>query len=339
MKRCVILAIETSCDETAVAIVENGEKVLSNKILSQIDIHKAFGGVVPEVASRHHLEGILPLIDEALEEANCCFDDIEALAVTNGPGLVGALLVGLSVAKSLAYSLNKPLIPVNHLAGHIYANFLENPVKFPLVALIVSGGHTDLIYMDKHLSFEIMGQTRDDAAGEAFDKIARALGLGYPGGPIVDKYAKLGNPKAIDFPRVYLEKDSYDFSFSGLKSAVLNYLHNSKQRGEAPKVEDVCASFQQAVVEVLVNKTIDCAKDKGVDNIIIAGGVSANSGLRNAFEKRCNQESINLYRPSIGLCTDNAAMIGSVAYFLYREGISSDLDLNAYASMPLNELK
>lgn len=330
-----ILAIETSCDETAVAIVENGEKILSNKILSQIEIHKAFGGVVPEVASRHHLEGILPLIDEAINEANCSLDEISAIAVTNGPGLVGALLVGLSVAKSLAYSLNKPLIPVNHLAGHIYANFLENPVKFPLVALIVSGGHTDLIYMCKHLDFEIVGQTRDDAAGEAFDKIARALGLGYPGGPVVDKKAQEGNPKAIDFPRTYLERDSYDFSFSGLKSAVLNYLHNAIQRGETPKVEDVCASFQEAVVEVLVNKTIDCAKSKGVDNIIIAGGVSANSGLRRAFEKRCLKEGINLYRPSPSLCTDNAAMIGAVAYYLHKNGSNSKLDLNAYASMPI----
>lgn len=335
MEQVKIMAIETSCDETAVAIVENGEKVLANKVLSQIDIHKAFGGVVPEVASRHHLEGILPLIDEALEEAKSTMDDIQAIAVTNGPGLVGALLVGLSVAKSLAYSLGKPLIPVNHLAGHIYANFLENPVKFPLVALIVSGGHTDLIYMEDHLKFDVMGQTRDDAAGEAYDKIARALGLGYPGGPKVDKLAQQGNPKAIDFPRVYLEKDSFDFSFSGLKSAVINYLHNSKQKGEMPKTEDVCASFQAAVVDVLVDKTIQCAKYKGVKNIIISGGVSANSGLRALFEKRSEEEGLNLYRPSIGLCTDNAAMIGSVAYYIYKRGTYGDLDLNAYATMPL----
>ncbi len=335
METCKVLAIETSCDETAVAIVENGSKILANKVLSQIEIHKAFGGVVPEVASRHHLEGILPLIEDAINDAKLTFDDIDCIAVTNGPGLVGALLVGLSVAKGLSYSLNIPLIPVNHLAGHIYANFIENPIDFPLVALIVSGGHTDLIYMDEHLKFEVMGQTRDDAAGEAFDKIARALGLGYPGGPLIDKRAQLGNPEAIDFPRVYLEKGSYDFSFSGLKSAVLNYLHNSNQRGEDINVNDVCASFQKAVVDVLVEKTIDCAKGKNVNNIIIAGGVSANSGLRSAMESRCKLEGLSLYRPSISLCTDNAAMIGAVGYYLYKNKVFADLDLNAYATMPL----
>ncbi|SET13634.1 tRNA (adenosine(37)-N6)-threonylcarbamoyltransferase complex transferase subunit TsaD [Anaerobranca gottschalkii] len=336
MEKCKILAIETSCDETAVAIVEDGKKILANKVLSQIDIHKVFGGVVPEVASRHHLEGLLPLIDEGLKEAGCTLDDITAVAVTNGPGLIGALLVGLSLAKSLAYSINKPLIPVNHLAGHIYANFLENEVKFPLVALIVSGGHTDLIYMEKHLDFKIMGQTRDDAAGEAFDKIARALGLGYPGGPLVDKLAAKGNPLSISFPKAYLEKNSFDFSFSGLKSAVLNYLHNSKQRGETIKIEDVCASFQKSVVDVLVDKTIECAKEKGVKEIIVAGGVSANSGLRKAFEDACSKEGFNLSIPSHSLCTDNAAMIGCAAYYLYKAGRIGDLDLNAYASMPLN---
>lgn len=335
MDTCKVLAVETSCDETAIAIVENGKKILANKVLSQIEIHKVFGGVVPEVASRHHLEGILPLVEEALEEANCTLEEIDCIAVTNGPGLVGALLVGVSVAKSLAYGLNKPLVPVNHLAGHIYACFLDNPVEFPLVALIVSGGHTDLIYMDKHLSFEIMGQTRDDAAGEAYDKIARAMGLGYPGGPVVDKRAQKGDASAIAFPRVFLEKGSFDFSFSGLKSAVLNFLHNSEQRQEAINVDDVCASFQQAVVDVLVDKTIECAKFKGVNNIIIAGGVSANSGLRKSIEKRCNEEGLNLFRPSISLCTDNAAMIATVGYYLYKAGVRADLELNAYASMPL----
>ena len=335
MKSCKVLAIETSCDETAIAIVEDGQRVLSNKVLSQIDIHKVFGGVVPEVASRHHLEGILPLVEEALCEANCTLEDIECIAVTHGPGLVGALLVGVSVAKSLAYSLNKPLVPVNHLAGHIYACFLENEIEFPLVALIVSGGHTDLIYMDKHLSFHVLGQTRDDAAGEAYDKVARSLGLGYPGGPIVDKRAQSGDGTSIHFPRTFLEGGSFDFSFSGLKSSVLNYLHNSVQRKEEVNVDNICASFQQAVVDVLVGKTMDCAKHKGVQNVLIAGGVSANSGLRAAMEKECEKEGLNLYRPSISLCTDNAAMIATVGYYLFKAGVRADLDLNAYATMPL----
>ncbi|WP_353893021.1 tRNA (adenosine(37)-N6)-threonylcarbamoyltransferase complex transferase subunit TsaD [Proteinivorax hydrogeniformans] len=331
-----ILAIETSCDETAVAVVENGNKVLVNEVLSQIDIHKEFGGVVPEVASRYHMEGIIPLIEKALKGSGLTLEDVDAVAVTNGPGLIGALLVGVSAAKALAFSLNKPLIAVNHLSGHIYANFIDNEVEFPLVTLIVSGGHTDLIYMDGHLNYEILGQTRDDAAGEAFDKIARAMNLGYPGGPIVDNMAKNGED-SIKFPRVHLEKGSYDFSFSGLKSAVINHLHNQKQKGLEINVEDVCASFQQAVVDVLVDKTIECAKHKKVKNVLMAGGVSANSALRELMSQRCQKEKLNLYYPPLKYCTDNAAMIGAVAFHQFIAQDFAPLDLNAYSSMSLND--
>ncbi|WP_350343360.1 tRNA (adenosine(37)-N6)-threonylcarbamoyltransferase complex transferase subunit TsaD [Proteinivorax tanatarense] len=332
-----ILAIETSCDETAVAVVENGRDVLINEVLSQIDIHKEFGGVVPEVASRYHMEGIIPLIEKALKGASLTLDDIDAVAVTNGPGLIGALLVGVSVAKALAFALGKPLIAVNHLSGHIYANFLENEINFPSVTLIVSGGHTDLIYMENHLEFQVLGQTRDDAAGEAFDKIARSLKLGYPGGPIVDKMANSGEDN-LGFPRVYLEKGSLDFSFSGLKSAVINYLHNQKQKGLQVKIEDVCASFQQAVVEVLVDKTIECAKQKNVKHVMMAGGVSANSSLRSLMKERTIKNNLNLYYPPLKYCTDNAAMIGAVAYYQFIAQDFAPLDLNAFSTMTLDNV-
>ncbi|MDI3534776.1 MAG: tRNA N6-adenosine threonylcarbamoyltransferase [Thermosediminibacterales bacterium] len=334
-----ILAVETSCDETSAAVVEDGRRVLSNIISSQIDLHKKFGGVVPELASRKHIESIIPVIHEALEQAEITFDDIQAIGVTIGPGLVGALLVGLSAAKALAYVRKLPLIGVNHIEGHIYANFLEHPeLNPPFLALVVSGGHTELVYVKDYGRYELLGRTRDDAAGEAFDKTARALGLGYPGGPIIDELAKKGNADKIDFPRAYLENDSYDFSFSGVKTAVLNYINQKKQRGEKIDIHDVAASFQKAVVEVLVDKTIRAADDKKINTIVMAGGVAVNSALRVMMGNRAKEAGIKLYYPSPVYCTDNAAMIASAAYYQFLRGGQSDLYLNASASLKLPQV-
>lgn len=328
-----ILAIESSCDETSVAIVENGEKILANVISSQIDIHRRFGGVVPEVASRKHVEVINIILEQALKDAKLKLEDLSAIAVTYGPGLIGSLLVGIAAAKTLSFLLKIPLIGVHHISGHIYANHLIKPLEFPLIALVVSGGHTELIYMNDHLNYEILGQTRDDAVGEAFDKVARILDLPYPGGPYIDKLAKQGIV-SIPFPRAMMD-NKYDFSFSGLKSAVINVVHNNEQRNERINKEDVAASFQDAVIDVLVSKTIRAIKEKEVKHLIVAGGVAANSGLRLTLEKECKNLNINLTIPSVPLCTDNAAMIASAGYYQYVAGKWSKLDLNGCAGLPI----
>lgn len=317
----IVLGIETSCDETSVAVVKDGREVISNVISSQIDVHKKFGGVVPEIASRKHVESINNIINESVKEAGIDFRKIDLVAVTAGPGLIGALLVGLSSARALAYALKKPIIGVNHIEGHICANYISNPeLEPPFISLIVSGGHTYLLYVKDYLEYELFGRTRDDAAGEAFDKVARAMGIGYPGGPIIDKLAKDGDDESIDFPRVMLEKDSYDFSFSGLKTAVLNYLNSTKQKGEEVVVENVAASFQKAVVDVLLEKTFRLAKEKNMNKIVLAGGVSANSSLRERFIQRGKEVGIDIFYPDLTLCTDNAAMIASAGYFNYIKG-------------------
>jgi len=333
-KDIVCLAIESSCDETAAAVVVNGRKVLSNVISSQIDIHKEYGGVVPEIASRHHLNNINPVIDSALEEAGIGFKDIDFIGVTNRPGLIGALLIGTATAKALAYAIDVPLIGVHHIRGHICANYIASPaLEPPFAALIVSGGHSTLADVKGYTDYEIAGQTRDDAAGEAFDKVARVLGLGYPGGPLLDKLAKEGDPEAIQFKRVYLEKDSYDFSFSGTKTGVLNYLNGKKQKNEEYNPADVAASFQAAVVEVLVNKSIKLAKERGRDKLVLAGGVAANSCLRSELEKACKKNGIQLFMPPLILCTDNAAMIGSAGYYEYIAGAKDErMTMDACAS-------
>lgn len=315
----ITLAIETSCDETSASIVKDGREVLSNIVYSQIEIHKKFGGVVPEVASRNHVLKISQVVDQSLAEANMTFDDIDFISVTNGPGLVGALLVGLSYAKALSFSLGIPLVPVNHIEGHIYANFIQfKALEPPFLSLIVSGGHTHLVYVTDYGQYEILGRTRDDAAGESFDKVARRLGLGYPGGPLIDQSAKEGNPEAIDFPIPYL-KDSYDFSFSGLKTAVLNYLNMMNQKGEDVNKADVAASFQQSVVEVLVRKAHDALKDKECKKLALAGGVAANSELRKRLSALGETHGYEIYYPDISLCTDNAAMIGCAGYYKFLE--------------------
>lgn len=331
-----ILSIETSCDETSVAVIEDGRHILTNRIYSQIAIHKKYGGVVPEIASRNHVIKLPYIVDEALEESGLALTDMDAVAVTNGPGLVGALLVGVSAAKALAYSLDIPLIGVNHIEGHIAANFLSHPdLEPPFLTLVVSGGHSHLVMVEDYQTFKIIGKTRDDAAGEAYDKISRVLGLGYPGGPAIDKAARKGNPKAIDFPRVMLEKDSYDFSFSGLKSAVLNYLNHKKMKDEPVDINDVAASFQQAVIDVLVEKAMHCALETGVDTLCIAGGVSANSLLRETLAARASEQGIRFLYPEPILCTDNAAMIGSMAYYNYINDYTSDLYLNALPNLKI----
>ena len=336
-KDIITLAIESSCDETACAILKNGREVLSNIISTQIELHKKFGGVVPEVASRKHIENIPMVVQEALEEANITFDDVDHIAVTYGPGMVGAVLVGLSYAKALAYTLDIPLVGVNHIEGHVSANYIEDKnLKPPFITLIVSGGHTHLVEVKDYGKYEILGKTRDDASGEAFDKIARAMGLGYPGGPIIDRLAKQGNKKAIDFPRACMD-EGYDFSFSGLKSAVLNYLNAKKMKNEEIVVEDVAASFQEAVVEVLSTKAKKAAKEKGYDTIALAGGVAANSALREKLTTMCSKENISVKYPSLILCTDNAAMIGCAGYYNFINGKIHDMSLNAVPNLKIGE--
>ena len=338
MEYKIILAIESSCDETSAAVVVNGRDVLSNIIASQIDTHKKFGGVVPEVASRMHIEVINSVVSEALKVANKTLDDIDAIAVTYGPGLVGALLVGLQYAKGLAYSLKKPLIGVNHIEGHISANFIEHKdLKPPFVCLVVSGGHTFIVHVKDYGNYEIIGETRDDAAGEAYDKVARSLGLGYPGGPKIDKLSKEGNEDAIKFPRANFHDNTLDFSFSGVKSAVLNYLNKMEMKNEKINKADVAASFQKAVVGVLTDNVIKTCKIKKIDKIAIAGGVASNSALRESLIKEGKKRNINVLFPSPILCTDNAAMIGSAAYFEFLRGNVASMDLNAKPNLRLGE--
>lgn len=335
-KNIYILAIETSCDETAAAVVKNGREVISNIISSQIELHKEYGGVVPEIASRKHIEAISYIIEDAMDSAGMAFRDLDAIGVTCGPGLVGALLVGVSTAKGLAYGLDLPLVGVNHIEGHICANYIAHrDLEPPFLCLVVSGGHSHIIMVDDYGEYRKIGQTRDDAVGEAFDKVARTLDLEYPGGPIIDRIAKDGDPYWADFPHGHIEDHPYDFSFSGVKTSVINHLHNMEQKGETYRVEDVAASFQRAVVDVLVEKTMMAARDLGVDKIALAGGVSANSKLRSDFKERCEGEGIELYYPPIELCTDNAAMIGSAAYYNFIHGDVADLTLNAYPNLPI----
>lgn len=330
----IILAIETSCDETAAAVVKNGKEILSNVVASQIESHKRFGGVVPEIASRHHVEQMTIVLEEAMEQAKVTWDELSAIAVTEGPGLIGSLLIGVNTAKALAFAHNLPLINVHHIAGHIYANRFVKEMEFPLVALVVSGGHTELIYMKEHGHYELIGETRDDAAGEAYDKVARVLGLPYPGGPHIDKLAQEGKC-TIEFPRAWLEPDSYDFSFSGLKSAVINTIHNAKQRGEELDQKDVAASFQTSVVEVLVEKTARAAQEYNAKQVLVAGGVAANQGLRKALTKKFSELNIELVIPPLSLCTDNAAMIAAAASIEFQKGRRADLTLNGTAGLSL----
>ena len=337
-KDTLILAIESSCDETAASVVKNGRCVLSNIISSQIAIHTLYGGVVPEIASRKHIEKINQVVEAALKEANVTLDDIDAIGVTYGPGLVGALLVGVAEAKAIAYAKKKPLVGVHHIEGHVSANYIEHPdLEPPFLCEIISGGHTHLVIVKDYGSFEILGRTRDDAAGEAFDKVARAIGLGYPGGPKIDKLAKEGNPHAIDFPRAHMEDAPYDFSFSGVKSAVLNHLNKCRMTGEPIVEADIAASFQKAVVDVLVDNAIRAAKDYHMDRLAIAGGVASNGALRAAMEAACEKEGIRFYRPSPIFCTDNAAMIGVAAYYEYQKGTRHGWDLNAVPNLKLGE--
>ncbi len=333
-----ILAIESSCDETAAAVVKNGREVLSNVISSQIDIHTLYGGVVPEIASRKHMENINPVIEQALKEAGKTLEEMTAIAVTYGPGLVGALLVGVAQAKALAFASGKPLVGVHHIEGHIAANFISYPeLEPPFLCLVVSGGHTHLVFVKDYGEFEILGKTRDDAAGEAFDKVARAIGLGYPGGPKIDKKAKEGNPNAIVFPRAKVNGSVYDFSFSGLKSAVLNYLNHAQMKGEIVNDADLAASFQKAVVDVLVDHAIGGAMVHECNKLAIAGGVASNTALRVAMTEACKKNHIEFYCPEPILCTDNAAMIGCAGYYEYIKGVRSGWDLNAVPNLKLGE--
>ena len=333
-----ILAIESSCDETAAAVVQDGRKVLSNIISSQIEIHKLYGGVVPEIASRKHIEKVIQVVDEALKEASLTMDEIDAVAVTYGPGLVGALLVGVSAAKSIAFAHNKPLIGVHHIEGHISANYIENEeLEPPFLCLVVSGGHTNLVIVKDYGEYEVLGKTRDDAAGEAFDKVARAIGLGYPGGPKIQKISEEGNKDAIAFPRAKVADNPFDFSFSGLKSSVLNYINSCEMKGEEINKADIAASFQEAVVDVLVSHTIEGAKQLGFKKIAMAGGVASNTVLREEMKEACERRGFKFYPPSPILCTDNAAMIGAAAYYDYKKGLISDLTLNAVPSLKLGQ--
>ncbi len=333
-----ILAIESSCDETAAAVVRNGREVLSNVIYSQIDLHTLYGGVVPEIASRKHIDKINQVVEKAIADSGMQLKDMDAIAVTYGPGLVGPLLVGVSFAKALAYGANLPIIGVHHIEGHICANYIANKeLEPPFMCLIVSGGHTHLVKVADYGKYEILGKTEDDAAGEAFDKVARAIGLGYPGGPKIDRVSKSGNPEAIKFPRAKVGGSEYDFSFSGLKSAVLNYLNTASMNNETIVTEDVAASFQQAVIDVLVGHSMEALNQYGFKKFAIAGGVASNSGLREAFENACKERNIEFFLPPPILCTDNAAMIGSAAYFEYISGVRHGLDLNAVPNLKLGE--
>ncbi|MBQ3181905.1 MAG: tRNA (adenosine(37)-N6)-threonylcarbamoyltransferase complex transferase subunit TsaD [Clostridia bacterium] len=332
----LILAIESSCDETSAAVVKNGREVLSNVISSQIDIHKKFGGVVPEVASRNHILNISSVVRDAMETANVGYSDLSAVAVTYGPGLVGALLVGVSYAKGIATAHNLPLVAVNHIHGHIAANYITHKdLEPPFVCLVASGGHSHILYVRDYMDFEILGRTHDDAAGEAFDKIARVIGLGYPGGPKVEALAKSGNPAAMKFPRVEFSESPYDFSFSGVKTSVINYLHNAEQKGLEVVPADIAASFQTAVTDVLVEHTVRAAIDKKVEKVALAGGVSANGALRQAFLNACQQNDLELFYPEPVLCTDNAAMIGCAGYYKFLKGEFAKSDLNAVANLKL----
>lgn len=330
MKDVYILAIESSCDETSVAIIKNGHDEISCVVLSQMDIHALYGGVVPEIASRNHVENITIVIEEALKKSGLSMDDMDAIAVTYGPGLIGSLLIGVEAAKTLSFIYNKPLVPVHHIAGHIYANNLERSMEFPLIALVISGGHTELVYMEKDYSFEKIGGTLDDAVGEAYDKVARVLGLAYPGGPKVDELAFEGEDTYnLPYP---LDDNSYNFSFSGLKSAVINLNHNENQKGNKVRKEDLACSFQNRVVKILSKKTLKAMKEYNVNNLIIAGGVSANKGIRNEFTRLADEYHFNLIIPNIKYCTDNASMIGAAAYYAYQLGRRADLSLNAKAN-------
>lgn len=330
MKDIYCLAIESSCDEMSMSIIKNGTEEIETVVFSQIDIHKKFGGVVPEIASRNHIECVTIILDELLGKANMSIDDIDIIGVTYGPGLIGSLLVGLQAAKTISLVTGKPLIPVHHIAGHIYANNLEKRLEFPLIALVVSGGHTDLVYMDKDYSFKRIGSTLDDAVGEAYDKVAKVLGLEYPGGPKVDKLSKEGKD-TYDLPYP-LDDDSYNFSFSGIKSAVVNLVHNENQRGNNIRVEDMCNTFQNRVVTVISKKTRKAIREYKVKHLVMAGGVAANSGLRDSIKKVCEEENISFNVPRIKYCTDNGAMIGAAAYYAYKNGIVADLELNAMAT-------
>ena len=333
MKDVYILVIETSCDETSASIVKNGDTEIATVVLTQIDIHKDFGGVVPEIASRHHVKNITMVIEDCLEKANMKISDIDAIAVTYGPGLVGSLLVGVEAAKTLAYVNNKPLIPVNHMSGHIYANQLVEPLKFPLIALVVSGGHTQLIYMEDHYKFKEIGSTLDDAVGECYDKVARVINVPYPGGPTVDKWAHEGEDTyELPLPK---NDNSYDFSFSGLKSAIINLVHNEEQRGNEIRKKDLATSFQNTVVEIITKKTMKALKDYNVNNLIVAGGVAANKGLREKLISLCNENNIHLSFPEMKYCTDNAAMIAASGYYAYIRGDRADLTLNPQSSLEL----
>ncbi len=334
----ITLGIESSCDETSAAVLEGSRHILSNIIATQIPVHQKFGGVVPEIASRKHIVNIMPVIDEAIRKAGIALEDIDQVAVTYGPGLVGALLVGVSAAKGLACALDVPLIGVNHLEGHIFANFLAYPeLEPPFMALVVSGGHTALVRVTGYQEFRLMGQTRDDAAGEAFDKIARVMGLPYPGGPRIDALAKEGSP-TIAFPRALEEKGNYEFSFSGLKSAVLNYINSEKMKGHALRKADIAASFQAAVVEVLKEKSLSAVKEAGMDTLVLAGGVAANSGLEQALRTACGREGVRFFYPSRLLCTDNAAMIACRGYYMAKAGLRSDFYLNAVPGLGLRDV-
>lgn len=331
-----ILAIESSCDETAAAVVENRTNVLSNVINTQIELHKLYGGVVPEIASRNHIENISTVVDKAMYESGLSFDEIDAVAVTYGPGLVGALLAGVSYAKGLSYAMGKPLIPVHHIKGHISANYIETPeLKPPFICLVASGGHSHIVNVKGYAEYEVLARTRDDAAGEAFDKVSRVLGFGYPGGPAIQKAAEKGNPEAIHFPRVNLKDNGFDFSFSGVKTAVLNYINNAEQKGEKINKYDIAASFQEAVVDVLSEHLIECAKLTGADKVALAGGVAANVPLRERVKSKAAEAGMGFYFPNMKLCTDNAAMIGCAAFAEYESGVVADLSLNAIANLPL----
>ena len=337
-KDIYILAIESSCDETAAAVVKNGREVLSNVISSQIELHKLYGGVVPEIASRKHVEKINPVIREALAEAGMKLEEMDAIGVTYGPGLVGALLVGVAAAKAISYAKNIPLVGVHHIEGHISANYIENKdLEPPFLCLVVSGGHTHLVKVSDYGKYEILGRTRDDAAGEAFDKVARAIGLGYPGGPKIDKLAKEGNAEAISFPRAHISDAPLDFSFSGLKSSVLNYINSCEMKHEAINRADVAASFQAAVVDAIVSHTVEAAKTYHMDKVALAGGVASNTALREAMKERCAKEGLRFYYPSPILCTDNAAMIGCAAYYEYLAGTRHGLDLNAVPNLKIGQ--